>query len=243
MRIVLISDIHGNLPALEAVLEAIKHQRINRVICLGDVCTLGPQPKEVIARLRTLQCPCIMGNHESALLNPKEAANYHIPPPLHPTLQWCADQLDNEEWEYLSSFKPSLDLSLGEKTSLFCYHGSPKSNVENLLSTTPVEELNRLLSDQTATVMAGGHTHLQMLRQHMGTFIINPGSVGCPFKNVPAPNAVPGLLPWAEYALVHYDNHQLNINMHRVSFDLQRFKELLVQSDLPIKEWWLQQYT
>ena len=242
MRIALISDIHGNLPALEAVLDAINHQKVDQVICLGDVCTLGPQPKEVIARLRTLQCPCIMGNHESALLNPEAAAKFHIAPPLHPTLQWCADHLNDQDWEYLGSFKPSLDLSLGEKTSLFCYHGSPTSNVANIFSTTPVAELDNTFNDRTATVMAGGHTHLQMLRQHQGTYVINPGSVGSPFKNVPAPDTTPTLLPWAEYALVQYDNHQLNIDMHRISFDIRRFKEIISQCDLPIKDWWLQQY-
>jgi predicted phosphodiesterase len=243
LLVAIISDIHGNLPALEAVLDAINHQKIDQVICLGDICTLGPQPKEVIARLKVLDCPCIMGNHESALLNPEAAAKFQIAPLLIPTLNWCADQLDDQEQQYLNSFKPSLDLPLGENTSLFCYHGSPTSNVMNILSTTSVEELDRLFSDQTATVMAGGHTHIQMLRQHRGTYIINPGSVGCPFKNVPALDSIPTLLPWAEYALVQYEGHHFNIDMRRVSFDIQHFKEILSQSDLPIKDWWIQQYS
>src|SRR5262249_39977038 len=64
----IISDIHGNLPALEAVLAEIAAERVERIVCLGDVATLGPQPHEVIARLRGLGCPVVMGNTDADLL-------------------------------------------------------------------------------------------------------------------------------------------------------------------------------
>ncbi|MCB0291188.1 MAG: metallophosphoesterase, partial [Calditrichaeota bacterium] len=78
MKIALISDIHGNLTALEAVLADIRRRGADRIICLGDLATLGPQPREVIARLRELDCPGIMGNHDAALLHLEAAARYQI---------------------------------------------------------------------------------------------------------------------------------------------------------------------
>ena len=67
-KIAIISDIHGNLPALEAALAEIAAEGIERIICLGDVATLGPQPRAVIARLRALGCPVVMGNTDAILL-------------------------------------------------------------------------------------------------------------------------------------------------------------------------------
>ena len=76
MRIALISDIHGNQLALEAVLRDAHAQGADRVACLGDVATLGPQPLAVLHTLQELGCPCILGNHDSFLLQPELVARY-----------------------------------------------------------------------------------------------------------------------------------------------------------------------
>lgn len=73
-KIALLADIHGNLPALEAVLAEITAEGIERTVCLGDVASLGPQPNEVIARLRALGCPTVMGNTNAVLLAAQPAA-------------------------------------------------------------------------------------------------------------------------------------------------------------------------
>jgi predicted phosphodiesterase len=69
LKIALISDIHGNLQALEAVVKDIYEQDIDEIFCLGDVATIGPQSKQVIERIRAINCPNIMGNHDAALLD------------------------------------------------------------------------------------------------------------------------------------------------------------------------------
>ncbi len=69
-KIAIFSDIHGNLPALEAVLAAVAGEGVERLVCLGDLATLGPQPHEVIARVRALGCPVVMGNTDATLLSP-----------------------------------------------------------------------------------------------------------------------------------------------------------------------------
>ena len=73
MQIALISDIHGNYTALEAALADIDRRHVDAIICLGDVATIGPQPRQVLDKLKELGCPCILGNHESALLEPERA--------------------------------------------------------------------------------------------------------------------------------------------------------------------------
>jgi predicted phosphodiesterase len=67
MRIALISDIHGNATALEAVLADLHQQHVDAIICLGDVATIGPQPKQILAKLKAVECICLLGNHDAAL--------------------------------------------------------------------------------------------------------------------------------------------------------------------------------
>jgi predicted phosphodiesterase len=242
MRIALISDIHGHGIALEAVLADLHQQHVDSIICLGDVATIGPQPKQILAKLKAIGCICLLGNHDAALLHMEQALAYHIAPSLLPTLQWCAQQLAPAELEYLQSFIPVFDVPLGSDAALRCFHGSPHSNTDLILPTTPGEELNQLLAGETATVLAGGHSHIQMLRQHMGKLIVNPGSVGNAFLRPPMAGAVPTLLPWAEYALVTWAKGVLSVDLRRVPFDLAAFSEVIAVSDIPIRSWWLQQY-
>jgi predicted phosphodiesterase len=222
MRIALISDIHGHATGLDAVLNDIAGQAVDTIVCLGDVATIGPQPREVVSRLRRLGCPVVMGNHDAALLNPAAAEDYHIAPVLWPALEWCARQLGPEDMAYLQSFRPTIELSLGANTSLLCFHGSPRSPIE--------------------LVLAGGHSHIQMLRQHLGQLVVNPGSVGHPFMRPASPGIVPTLLRWAEYAIVQCVDECLSVELRRVPFDIDAFFAVVAASSLPIKDMLLQQY-
>src|SRR5688572_12985680 len=109
MRIAFISDIHGNFTALQAVLADIELQKVDRLICLGDTVTMGPQPMEVLATLQGLDCTFIKGNHDSAVLNPEEAANYEIAAHLIPDLIWCREQLSESHLEFIQAFLPHYE--------------------------------------------------------------------------------------------------------------------------------------
>jgi putative phosphoesterase len=243
MRLALISDIHGNCTALEAVLNDIRGQQIDSVICLGDVATMGPQPKQVIATLKQLGCSCIMGNHDAAVLQTDRAPQHQIAPPLIPTLHWCADQLDEDEKNFLRSFKPIVEIPLEANNTLLCFHGSPRSNIENIFATTPPDDLDQMLADHTANIFACGHTHVQMLRQHKGRLVANPGSIGQPFRQTPIGGTPPALLHWAEYAVISSAQESLSVDLRRVFFDIKSFTEIISKSDFPFKGWWLQQYS
>ncbi len=241
MKIALISDLHANYVALKAVLDDARAAGVDKVICLGDVATLGPQPKETIALLRENDIPCIMGNHDSYLFDLELIYPYTREPAIIDSIKWCIEQLDQSELDFVRSFVPTLDVKLNSHANLFCYHGSPRSNTDNILPTTSIPELEAYLSGYSATVFAGGHTHIQMARQHRGSLIINPGSLGQPFEKF-VDNTVPNLLPWSEYAIVSYTGNLLDVSLRRVHYDVAAYKASIEACDIPLKGWMLSEF-
>jgi putative phosphoesterase len=243
MRIALISDIHGNYIALEAVLADIERAGVDQIICLGDVATLGSQPLEVLARLRALDCPVIRGNHEDALLEPELMPQHGVGPHLASTMAWCAERLSAADYDYLRGMPRTLEVPLGGQTTMFCYHAAPRSNTAQILATTPPGNLDAMISDYPAPIMVGGHTHIQMLRQHKGRLLVNPGSVGHGFVEMPWPqHEGPHLLPWAEYGIVTWQAGVISADLRRVPFDLNAAAELALASGLPAGPWLAGEY-
>ena len=242
MRIALVSDIHGNWVAFEAVLRDIEKQRIDSLVCLGDLATLGPQPLPVIAKLKSLDCPCVLGNHDAALFDADNAHKFQIAPSLVPTVQWTAQQLTAQDFDFLRSFQPTIEIALAPDTNLLCFHGSPQSYTDMILATTPADELDRMLEPHSAQIFAGGHTHVQMLRQSKGRLVINAGSVGSPFRQSFVPNTQPELLPWAEYAILESSDGITSVDLRRIPFDIKAFCRIAAASTLPLRDWWLEQY-
>jgi len=243
MRIALISDIHGNNIALKAVLEDVEQQQVDTIICLGDTVTIGPQPRQVLAKLKALDCTCIMGNHEAVLLELGSWEKYNIAPQLIPTIQWCAEQLTEDDYRFLRSFKPSVEILLGPNFRMRCFHGSPQSSTDSILPSTPSKGLNRLLSDDLAEVIVVGHTHTQMLRSFGGTIIINPGSVGAVFLAPAGPSEAPILLARIEYAIVDYTRGALSVDFRRLPLDGAAFLKVVEASDFPLKDRLIEQYS
>lgn len=242
MRIAFISDIHGNLVALQAVLADLKSQEVDQIVCLGDTVTMGPQPKEVLTVLQELRCAYIKGNHDSALLEPEKAAQYEITEYLVKDLYWCRDQLQQADLDFIDSFRPTLDIPLSKQVKLLAFHGSPLSSIDIIQATTPVEVLDRYFSDRTADVFIGGHSHIQLHRRYGHKLILNSGSVGNTFKFVYTPGIVPSLLPWAEYMIVSHVNDTVSVDARRVYFDTSELLQIVKKSSLPGAVWWLKQY-
>jgi predicted phosphodiesterase len=115
--------------------------------------------------------------------------------------------------------------------------------MDDLLATTPGEELDRLLGGYQATVMAGGHTHVQMLRQHRGTLVVNPGSLGQPFKEFVA-GQPPTLMPHAEYAIVEASPAGINVDLRRVDLDKTALRAAAATAaDNPLTPFLVAQYS
>lgn len=240
-RIALISDIHGNEIALHHVLRSIREQGADEIVCLGDVATLGVAPREVLDMLKDVGCPCIAGNHDDYVLGGPLDDGHASTKLLREAILWCRDELSDGQLEFVRGFEEGLVMPLGAHHTLQLFHGSPSSNLVNLLPDTPVPEFNTLLGSKRSAVMAGGHTHIQMLRQHEGTLVVNPGSVGAPFREYPL-SGPPQILPHAEYAMVQATGADIAVTLHRVSLDRRELARAAAGSSNPIASELMQVY-
>src|SRR5437868_14817611 len=110
MRIALIADIHGNLPALEAVLEELNGEEVDELVCVGDV-ALGPQPFETVERLRALECPVVMGNWDASFFEPT-SLDGDLGRILTDLREWSSGQLTEEQRRYVLDFVPTVEVPL-----------------------------------------------------------------------------------------------------------------------------------
>ncbi len=237
MRLALISDIHGNLIALKAVLAEITQQNIDHILCLGDVAAFGPQPLQVLARLQTLGCPVVMGNTDAALLNPQLLQPAAEPTSRNQDIQrWNAQQLTEADKTYISSFQATINYPLARGKTLLAYHGSPRSFRERLLPTTSEEDLEQAFAGCKADIMVGGHTHMQMFRRYKNILILNVGSVGMAMDRV-SPIAEVRNPAWAEYALLTVEGNALNVELRRTPFDVHALQRAIYSSGIPHAQW------
>jgi putative phosphoesterase len=216
-RLALISDIHGNAVALDAVLADLETHSVDEIVCLGDIVAGGPQPRQALARLRALDCPVVRGNTDDWVLGEVPPGGGEGTRRLAENAAWVRTQLAPADLRYLDSLPSTLSLKVDLITA-FCFHGSPRASTDGLLATTPVDTLDGYLADApAASLFAGGHTHLQLLRRHREMSLVNPGSVGVPLGSLVARAApFPG---WAEYALVDSKSDGLAITFLRLPVD------------------------
>jgi putative phosphoesterase len=238
MRIALIADIHANLTSLEAVLADIEGESYDGMVCLGDVAATGPQPHEVLMRLRAVGCPVVMGNADAWLLDPRPPeVSSEEGRKIADIDLWCAKQLTRRDLEFLESFQPSIELALPGNQTLLCFHGSPTSNTDIIRSDTPEPELDRMLDGRPATVMTGGHTHTPMVRRWRDVLLMNPGSVGLPYQVVGAEGQV-RTPPWAEYSVLTAEEGRLAVELRRVPVDVYSIVRAALDNGMPHGVWW-----
>jgi predicted phosphodiesterase len=235
MLVALIADIHGNVPALEAVLAELERDGAERVLCLGDV-GIGPQPVEALERLEELGCPVIMGNWDARFLGRHTHLDGELEHVLVALGAWSTEQLSPVHIDFVKTFSQTLEVSLGEGVTLLASHGSPRSYEDAILATTPDDELERMLEGRTASVLACAHTHFQLFRRFEESVIVNPGSVGLPFRR--QQRGVMRIAPWAEYAVVAYEHGRFAVELRRTPFDVDRFIQIMRGSGMPHADWW-----
>jgi predicted phosphodiesterase len=232
VRTALIADIHGNLVALDAVLSDIERRGADRVVCLGDVAATGPQPCEAIDRIAEIGCQVVMGNTDEWLIEPRdESIEDDDTRRIVEIDLWAHEQLGEHHLDRLRGYQPLLELD-----GLLCYHGSPRSNTEVLLPITTEAELAAMLDGHDEAIMAGGHTHMPMLRRHGPSLIVNPGSVGMPFEHTSE-----GTFrnpPWAEYAIAGDGE----IEFIRVPVDVGAVTGATLKSGMPNAGWWVKDW-
>lgn len=183
MRVAALYDIHGNLPALEAVLAEVELRGVDQVVVGGDV-ALGPMPRACIDRLRGLDLPTkfIRGNCDRELLafrRGEESAA--VPEATRTALRWCAQQLRDDDEELMRSWPLTVRLSsisCGEV--VFC-HATPRDDNEIFTRLTADERLLPILREANSSLVVCGHTHMQFDRMVGPIRAVNAGSIGMPF--------------------------------------------------------------
>ena len=165
MRVAALCDVHGNLPALEAVLAEVASLDVDRIVCGGDV-VAGPFPRDCLDRLRGLDSVFVRGNADRE--SPRAPAG---------TWEWVSGQLDPPAVEFLRDLPQAVSLG----GVLYC-HGSPRDDDEILTRVSPDERFRAALEGVEERLVIGGHTHVQFERVIDGVRFVNAGSVGIPYE-------------------------------------------------------------
>ena len=215
MRVAALFDIHGNLPALDAVLDEIRQIGVDRIVVGGDVLP-GPLPRETMARLLALQIPTqfIYGNGDLAILAQMKATDPSsvsywgttsgapLPEQFGELFRWTGRQV-REYQDVLESWPLTTTVEIdGLGTVLFC-HATPRNEVEIFTRLTPKERLLPVFAGVEASVVVCGHTHMQFDRMVGGLRVVNAGSVGMPFATTGADWLLLG--PGIELRKTNYD--------------------------------------
>lgn len=176
MRLLIISDIHGNKEALDAVM-AVPH---DDVVCLGDLVDYGPSPGECIDLLIDQKIPVIMGNHDSAVAFRMDCGcGYEYKHLSQSTREYTWDILKNDQIEFLRKLPQSIERVVNGKKFYFT-HGSPVSFYDYIKPDTPEDIIKELIRGVEAQFIFIGHSHLPFVRKVEGVTLVNPGSVGQP---------------------------------------------------------------
>jgi predicted phosphodiesterase len=245
MRLAVISDIHGDCLALDATLADLRQYKIDQMVCLGDAIQGGPQPAEVVARLRELACPVVMGNADAWLLTGEETGAEKIPTErmrkMSEIRAWSLAQLSESDKAFIRDFKPTVEIELSKTKRLICCHGSPTSFDDVILPTTPDDEVKRHFEPYLGWWMTGGHTHLQQIRRFGNTFFFNPGSVGFSYTHQQDESGFRAD-HWAEYAILTVENDSISLEFRKVPFDVQHLIAIYRASGRPFSEDAVEQY-
>src|SRR4051794_31067696 len=178
-----IYDIHGNLPALDAVLEDVRRAGAELVVIGGDVLP-GPMPRETLARLFDLELPVrfIRGNGDRVVLEALAGADLvSIPEPYRATMRWVAEQLDPRDVERIAAWPNTLRIEIGGLGEVLFCHATPRNDTEIFTRLTPEDRLLPIFDEPDVPVAICGHTHMQFDRMIGRTRVVNAGSVGMPY--------------------------------------------------------------
>jgi len=234
MRIAVVSDIHANFVALGAVLADIAAERVDRVVCLGDLATLGPAPNRTLALLREQDWTFVRGNHDHYLYAPELIYRHTDAEIVHRSVDWCRTRLSAGNRDFLEGLPTApVRLECCGHTIVFC-HGSPRSDIDDMLADTDPQELEAMLKgEKDAALVAGGHTHVQM-RRHLGaTQVVNAGSVGLPFVAF-VNGGSPRIKASAEFAVLEVRGDGVSAVLRQLPLDPGVLREAVCGSDNPL---------
>jgi len=216
-KLAVLSDIHGNLPALEAVISDLKDYNVDHVIVPGDVISFGPFSRQTAEIVIQNGWSVIRGNNEYFLIDYKTTrvpTEWNDPVQFAPTA-WLDRQFDKKLRTLLASWPDTLNLRFRDAPPIQVFHGTPDSPWDSIYWTLTDEEIEKLLCDIEADFVICGHTHLPMDRQSGRWHIFNPGSVGVPIDGIFS----------ASYMILEGNEQGWKAIFRRISFDYEAIFE------------------
>ena len=209
-RTAVLADIHGNLPALEAVVADISTQEVDEVLVAGDLVGRGPQGSAVIRRIRQLGWPSVRGNHEDYLLTFKrgEVPSDWLEADEWSASRWMADELSDKDAKYIDGLP--FTMTSRAEPELRVVHGSPAGTSDGIGPWTSESQMRAHAESIRESVLICAHTHRPLDRTFSSGRIVNVGSVGLPFNGDQR----------AQYALFDVTTDRLTVEFRQVDYDL-----------------------
>lgn len=229
MIIGLIADVHGNHQALTTVLRALYAQRVNLILCAGDLVCYGAHPNHVVTMLRQCAIPCVAGNYDAAVAwdlptASRKASSPQTEPLKQAALDWTKQEIHSKHRDYLRGLPWTMDFRL-DNQRIHLLHAGP-NHLDEWLTPEQPSELASLAARVDADVVVLGHTHQAYLYTHVDeggrkTLFINPGSVG---RSLDGDTR-------AAYALL--DTKRGVATLHRIEYDIDMAVQAILRSGMP----------
>jgi putative phosphoesterase len=220
MRIAAISDIHGNLDAFEAVLTALEREKPDKVVILGDLVAFGPDPVEVIDRIRELpNAVVIRGNTDRFILEVESPSHHRI----WEAIWWTKYQLGESHLNYIKKLPEKKSFTVEGVSILLC-HGDPISDDGGFFPGKE-QSFKEKLSAASETVVLCGHTHRPLWRRIDDQYVINDGSAGFPYDGDPRPcyavfDALQGKVSQIRIERVEYNTYAVSQKLGHIQIPM-----------------------
>lgn len=203
-KIALISDIHSNVFALQAVLDDIAQRNIDLIYCLGDIVGYHTFPNETIDLLKSAGVVCILGNHDNDVINKRFKDDKELD-----IFRWTHDSLSEDNLSFLAKLPRQLEIEI-EGHSIYLCHGSPDSITEYLREGEALTD--QIMANFDGDILVCAHTHIPYSRKYLNKTILNTGSVGKP--KIGRPNAT--------YQILELDKSNICTEIVEVIYDFNQ---------------------
>ena len=223
MRLAVLADIHANYTALEAVLLDAEKHNVDAYIIAGDHIGDGPQPKEVLNKIRQLKAWIIAGNREQYVIKYEagELQDWETHDQMS-AMVWTYKCLDKEDIKYIRQLPEQNVVNIPGTHPIRVVHGSPFDVYEHLYKERYPERLEKALAAISEPVMICGHTHGAWSKRINGKLAINPGSLGIHFNDSVS----------AEYAILTWDDTEWKVEHKLVKYDMTKLEKSFAESGL-----------
>ncbi|MCK5069610.1 MAG: metallophosphoesterase family protein [Desulfocapsa sp.] len=224
MKILLLSDIHANYPALKAIINYFSEEHFDAIYNCGDSLVYGPFPNETLRWLKENNVHSIVGNTDRKVIKLIKGKTFKKPSKEEKRIMydWTANQLTSSSKAYLLTLKKSKQIHLADRT-IGIFHGSPEHPNEFLFPDTSTKRFEELAAFCQNDIILFGHSHTAFHKKVKNTHFINPGSVGRMFDSNPE----------ASCSILTIDKAHINIKFHRVPWQISKTIEALKYHKLP----------